>query len=926
MSIKRKFSNTTTGIIIMLFIFIGVIFYLFASREVYEKYLSLAENKVKETNIILDEIINDAVQGLLVIDREIENQDQYETLLNLVYQTTTHTSTVYIGDDTNGFVRYPNRFVSEDYLPTKRTWYQNSLVKNDAVVWSDPYVDHGTGDLTITGSKRIQLSSRLNGVVGIDILLNSLSEIVSNQTIGTLGHVYLVSKNGDIIAHKNPQFLGVNVSSLKTTPTAFKNNRTTIGDEIFLYDKNDATNIQIVAVVNKNDIKNDLKYLIYLIISIFVLMIFITRKLSFYFGKKFAAPIENLVQVADQIKNGNYETLCETESNDEIGILIEAFNGMSQSILNNTVELQALNEQLKASEEILKEQYDTLYENNEYIKKNENRYKFIFEASKEGLWDTDECFNFYYLTPLWYSDFGIDTSSSSYDQWEKRIHPEDQMLANQTIEKHIQKKTDYFRCEYRVLNAQMDYRWIEVIGKSRFDENGKFQGLTGSHLDITIRKEYELKILDMAYKDDLTKLYNRAYFQEYVSTFIQSGQSGAIVFTDINNFKHINDIYGHSFGDEVLKQLAGRLSNLFGDVEKYVLARFSGDEFIILIKNITDKKTIEFIMATLVKEIKNTIYYGNKFFQVSSSTGITLFPNDGNSVQTLLQNADIAMYHSKRISKKDYHFYDEEIKSKTVLEIQLENNLKSAIDNGEIFVHYQPIIKTSTNEVTSFEALVRWKTSDDTWIPPDLFIPIAEKTGLINEIGMLVFEKSCAFIKNQSEHKSYKVAVNISVVQLMEDHFANKIMNLTKQYGLSNDQIILEITESMTLETNENIIAKLFYLRNHKFGIALDDFGTGYSSFRNLISLPLTSIKMDRSIIQESIYNDNVYKLLTSIVDFAHKSNIEVVAEGIEDTTYYKTAFNMKADFMQGYHISRPLDEIYIMDAVKNIDLEKDLR
>ena len=342
-----------------------------------------------------------------------------------------------------------------------------------------------------------------------------------------------------------------------------------------------------------------------------------------------------------------------------------------------------------------------------------------------------------------------------------------------------------------------------------------------------------------------------------------------------------------------------------------MVARFSGDEFIVLLKNETDKPSIQFVLNAMIKEIQSTIHHGNKYFKISSSIGITIFPEDGVSVDALLQNADIAMYHAKRVSKKIYRYFDDDLKNNALLEMQIENHLKNAIDNDEIRVFFQPIMSMHTNKVSSFEALIRWESEKLGMVFPDVFIPVAEKTGLINELGMIVLAKSCAFIKkiNQINRSNFKISVNISVVQLMEDHFANRVLNEIKRHGISNDQIILEITESMTLESNENIIAKLFYLKNHQIGIALDDFGTGYSSFRNLIGLPLSSIKMDKSIVHESIYNEHVAKLLGSIVDFAHKSNIDVVAEGIENEAYLDISKKLNVDFVQGYFFSKPMPE-----------------
>ena len=435
--------------------------------------------------------------------------------------------------------------------------------------------------------------------------------------------------------------------------------------------------------------------------------------------------------------------------------------------------------------------------------------------------------------------------------------------------------------------------------------------MSGSHQNITPRKQYELKIRDMAYKDTLTKLFNRSYFDEVLAETLLSGEKGSILFINIDNFKYINDIYGHSFGDEVLKQLAERLRKVASDAHKLLIARFSGNEFILLLRNIVDRDAIVFIINTLNAQIELPIHSDSKFIRVTASFGITLFPNDGSNGEQLLQNADIAMYHAKRVTKKLYHFYDYEIMMKAISEMEIENNLREAIEDDEFLLYYQPIMSMKSKEIKGFEALIRWESKKLGFVYPDVFIPIAERTGWINEIGFMVIDKACSFISDLNHRlgSELTISINISVVQLMEDHFANRVLDIIEKHNLPKHLVILEITESLMLESNENILAKLFFLRNQQVNISLDDFGTGYSSFNNLIRLPLSAIKMDKSIMKDSITNEHVLTLLESIVQFAHKINIEVVAEGIEDIRYLEKSQFLNVDYVQGYHFSRPVSE-----------------
>lgn len=903
--LQKNLRLTLFGIVIMVVVTAALFFREFGKNQIEQGYEREAKFVNNYTMLWLSKTFEDAEMGLDTIENRIQYELDYASFLNLIYHTTSNVSTVFIGDDHGNFYRYPERFVASDYDPRLRGWYIGSVEKQETIVWSEPYVDHGTGSLAITGSKRIHLSDSLDAVAGVDILLSELSFITKDLKVGESGFVTIVSKEGYIIAHPNEELLGTVFYDLDKKNISLYTEHFEIGD------------FRIISFVDHSDIQKSLQLLNIAMVIISFLFLLIADRLGVRYIHKIIKPLDALLAVTKDIEKGQYHVKCEATSNDEIGVLINSFNKMIESINENNLEMQALYEELYASEETLQSQYDALFESSEYIKKSEERYKAIFEASKEGLWDSDKDWHFNYLTPNWYEQFLVDSKG----QWRDLIHPDDQERVERIINYHINHHTDQYKCEYRVINKNNEYKWIEAIGKARYDSEGQFLGMTGSHLDITVRKNYELRMKEMAFKDELTKIYNRSYFEEYLSDFLLTGGQGALIFTDIDDFKHINDMYGHSFGDEVLIELAQRLKKLFEDQEKYLLARFSGDEFILLIKDVTDKNNITFIVNALTQEIESTLSKDNKFFKVSSSSGITIFPSDGSDVDTLFQNMDIAMYHAKRVSKKTYRFFDDDIKSKALLNMQIENHLKSALYEDEFDVYFQPIISADSQKVSSFEALIRWESKALGFVYPDVFIKIAEKTGLINEMGMMVLDRACSFIKkiNHAKKSNYKISVNISVVQLMEDHFANRVLNTIKKYGLSNDQVILEITESMTLESNENIIAKLFYLRNHHVGIALDDFGTGYSSFKNLMGLPLTIIKMDKSIIRDAIYNEHVSKLLVSIVDYAHRTNIEVVAEGIEEASFLDIARRLNVDYLQGYYFSYPCKESEVFDIVDQL-------
>lgn len=924
-TLQSKLKKMIIGIMLAFVVLLALMFYFFAENQINGKYENEAKSVINYTHLLLSKTFQDAERGLETVANHAADQLDYASFLNVVYETVESASTIYISDVQGNFYLYPKRFVAEDFDPRNRAWYFNAVGKPGEILWSEPYIDHGTGEFTVSASRTLMLKNKTTGVVGVDLLLNELKTVVDEAQIGDKGFVTVVNGDGIIISHKDLDLLARNADETEIFDLPLKNiiSESTKVDgvnQIFYVEAFEKGNLYLIATVYKSDIYRSLFIIYFIVMGIVLLVILVGEKIAVRYAKKITKPVYELRKVMEKAADGDYDVICKEKSDDEIGILIEGFNQMIQSIYENKSEMQSLYEELYASEETLKEQYDQLFENREFIKQSEERYKMIFDASKEGLWDCDSNWYTTYLTPAWYDQFGFNAWDVRMKQWKNMIVPEDRDMVDYELNAHLSGEKDVYHTEYRIITKQGQTVWIEVIGKARFDEHNNFIGMSGSHTDISLRKNYELKMREMAYRDNLTSLYNRRYFDEQLDLFIAKGGKGTLLFVDINNFKYINDIYGHVFGDEVLIELSNRVENLFKEDAKYLTARFSGDEFIILVKNIVEHDEIIFILNSLNKEIERAIQRGKKYFKLTASIGVISFPNDGKERIELLQNADIAMYHAKRVSKKPYYFFDDDIRIKAIQEMEIENHLREAIVQNEFEVFYQPIYTNETNEIETFEALVRWNSSKLGFVYPNMFIPIAEKTGLINEIGMIVLEKACNFMAqlNQKMNKLYSISVNISVVQLLEENFASRVISIIKESGLSNNLVTLEITESMMMENNENILAKLYYLRNSQIGISLDDFGTGYSSFNNLIKLPLTCIKLDRSIMKDSITNEHVFNLLESVVSFAHKIGVKVVAEGIEDERYLEKSEAMGIDYLQGYYFSRPVDEKQIIYIVEN--------
>ena len=439
--------------------------------------------------------------------------------------------------------------------------------------------------------------------------------------------------------------------------------------------------------------------------------------------------------------------------------------------------------------------------------------------------------------------------------------------------------------------------------------------MAGSVTDITQRKLSEGKILQMAHYDQLTHLPNRAYFMTLLKAKLEEAllneTEAAIFFIDFNNFKNINDTLGHDFGDKLLKEVSAQLKKVVtGD--DYV-CRFGGDEFVILQLCRDKEEVIRFADQLLglfdqANEIEGMQIY------ISASVGIALYPKDGPDVSSILKNADAAMYKAKEHRSSRYTFYNEEIYLNLKRKIQIQSILRTAIQNNELSVHYQPQYHSVNHEIVGFEALLRLNSRELGQISPVEFIPIAEEAGLINELGKWVLEEACrqSFEWQRKGFRFKVMSVNISSAQLNHPAFFNMIIDTIDNTKIHPANLELEITETSLMQSIDSSISILGELEKRGVRIALDDFGTGYSSLNYLRIIPLTTLKVDKSFIENICSVSKEEAIIKSIIEMAHSMNLEVVAEGVENERQLSTLVNIKCDTIQGYYFSKPLppDEI----------------
>lgn len=394
-----------------------------------------------------------------------------------------------------------------------------------------------------------------------------------------------------------------------------------------------------------------------------------------------------------------------------------------------------------------------------------------------------------------------------------------------------------------------------------------------------------------------------------IKNSIINNTSASLILFDIDNFKHVNDSFGHEFGDSMLRIISSEVRNSIN--REVLMCRYSGNTFILFQNSESEiEKTIE--------EIFNVFKQSHEDIYLTISMGISVVPKDGISYDFLLKNADIAMYEAKQNGKNNYKFFSNEMGNKVVKEYALQKELRTSLENNEIYVVYQPKVSLEDSTVQGFEALARWNNKKFGEISPGKFIPLAEESKMIVPIGSFVLEEACRKIKFLSSkgYTDFKIAVNLSEVQFQEEIVINVLRKLIKKYQISSRHLELEITESMFMKSFESNLKVLEEIKDMGVTIALDDFGTGYSSFSYLTKLPIDVLKIDRSFILDVCTNPKEKCMVEGIIRLAHQLGIQVVAEGVEEeeqVEYLKAIF---CDFVQGYYFSRPKPFNEIIDIV----------
>jgi diguanylate cyclase (GGDEF)-like protein/PAS domain S-box-containing protein len=563
------------------------------------------------------------------------------------------------------------------------------------------------------------------------------------------------------------------------------------------------------------------------------------------------------------------------------------------------------------------------------LRKSEERFELAMRGANDGVFDWNLQSKEIYYSPRWkrmlgYQDHELPNVIST---WENLVDKQDRQRSWEMLNDYIRGRRDNFHIEIK-MQHKAGY-WVEILSRAFLLRNvqGKAVRIVGTHVDITEKKRQEEHIIKQAHYDALTGLPNRFLAMDRLAQLLKEASRDAskiaILFLDLDGFKHVNDTLGHETGDQLLEQAAERLLAAVRDGDS--VCRLGGDEFVVFLRNLTELSDARTVAGNLITQFRHPFRLGERELVVTTSIGIAVYPSDGVTPTELLRNADTAMYHSKEQGRNTFNFFTSEMNMSLSRDLEVEEQLQGAQNRQEFTVLYQPVIELESNRVVAAEALLRWSNPALGMISPEEFIPIAEQTGVIRSIGRYVLQQAVinAITWQEILNGDFKITVNLSPRQFRDVKLIDYIKDLLQRSELKPECLVLEITEEVLMSGQRDVQQTLDALHNIGVGLAMDDFGTGYSSLSYLRKYPFDFIKVDRSFVNELTADPADCELVNASILMAHGMGLKVVAEGVETTAQLDQLREMQCQYAQGYIFSQPVTAESFTDSLQvtlNID------
>jgi len=741
---------------------------------------------------------------------------------------------------------------------------------------------------------------RIRGVLAGSVNLkrpNRLSEHMQEPS-GVNGVIRLISDDHQVVAHANPEMIGrqsvAEVSeavdqALKQGSIALTNTNRYQAPTFTYLQRLETADWVLAASIPVDEVYAPLRTIrIWFILATLlgmaaaVLVVFLVMRLL-------TRPLAQLAQHVEQLshKQGG-DRLIHMEVNGEIGRLTKAFNTMVQEIEQRNFELQ----------------------------ESEQRYRIVSEFANDFTYwrRPDDSFEFVSPSCLEVTGYSSSDFYSNPQLMEEIVHPADRHLLEAMESQQDTESCLGGELEYRITTKDGSTRWIRRNCRPIYDEQNQYLGRRGSLSDITDKKLLADQVSHLVLHDILTGLPNRTLFVDRLAistprTVTEHGLM-AVLFFGLDRFKLINDTMGHEVGDRLLIMTADRLRALLHAED--TLCRFGGDVFAFILQGRESKHEAVTMAYRILASLNDPfVINANQQVLLTGSIGIALCPTDGKDPETLLKNAETAMYDAKRGSKNSFRFYARDMNAQAAEMLALDNSMPTGLANGDFYLHFQPQLDLKSNRVVGMEALLRWRHPELGFISPDRFIPLAEESGFIIKLGEWVLRSACfqnvAWIKDGLPH--LRIAVNISGRQFIEPDFVDQVAAALADSGLTPGLLELELTESMLVSDQQQALQRLRVLKKMGVQLAIDDFGTGYSSLSYLKHFPLDRLKIDKSFVNDILSDPDDAAITDAIIAMAHSLKLQVIAEGVETLEQLAFLEDRGCDEIQGYHLSKPLSE-----------------
>lgn len=584
-------------------------------------------------------------------------------------------------------------------------------------------------------------------------------------------------------------------------------------------------------------------------------------------------------------------------SNEERNVVLDAFQAGVNDYVTKPIDAEIVHARIELQLQLKTAQSS--------LARSEERYALAAAGSNDGLWDWNLAEDRFYCSDRMKSMLGQGCDSlKTVRQLFDLVHDEDSKRVRNDLKAHLRGESQHFETELRMLHKEEGYRWMLSRGMAVRDGDGKAVRFAGSLTDITAGKV----------ADALTGLPNRLLFVDRVQRCLDQYRRNpcrqlAVLYLDLDSFKLINDTYGHDVGDEFLIEIARRLESAVRSCDS-VVSRLGGDEFAILVENLVRPEGAVAVATRINDAFAAPVQVAGRELFSRPSIGISI-DTQCERAEEMIREADVAMYFAKKNKHLPYKIFANEMMAETVARLEMRSELRTALSRNEMHLNYQPIIRVATGKTAGFEALLRWNSENLGSVPPGTFIPLAEDTGAIVELGEYVIRQSCKFAAqaNRTAGHEFLMSVNISTRQILADSLLTIVGDSLASNDLRGSCLKLEVTETAVMQDAEKCIDLLGDLQRIGVAIGLDDFGTGYSSLAYLHRLPLNMLKIDRSFVQNMFDSSENLAIIETIMTLAQSLGLEVIAEGVETEEQLKHLESIGCHFVQGFYFSTPVQE-----------------